>query len=100
VPLTRGAIVDARVPQVSDKFTKDYIRRTGTLPEVPIQHVPVLRSKPIYHWSLTCVCSRRRPIRRRAAAAETRWLAGQTRVARVILFGTPFRSRIEQLTTA
>lgn len=30
--------------------TKSYIMRTGRLPEVPTQTVPVLRSKPLYHW--------------------------------------------------
>jgi hypothetical protein len=28
-----------------------YISRTGTLPPVPIQQVPVLRQKPRYHWT-------------------------------------------------
>jgi hypothetical protein len=32
------------------ELTRDYIQRTGRLPEVPVQTVPVLRSKPIYHW--------------------------------------------------
>jgi hypothetical protein len=30
--------------------TKAYIQRTGKLPSVAIQGLPVLRSKPIYHW--------------------------------------------------
>jgi len=30
--------------------TSAYIRRTERLPLVPIQAVPVLRSKPVYHW--------------------------------------------------
>jgi len=30
--------------------TKAYIQRTGKLPLVPIQTLPVLRSKPVYHW--------------------------------------------------
>ena len=34
----------------TSEFTKVYIQRTGRLPEVPIQAVPVLRSKPVYHW--------------------------------------------------
>jgi hypothetical protein len=32
------------------ELSKDYIRRTGKLPSVPIQAAPVLRSKPVYHW--------------------------------------------------
>jgi len=34
----------------TSELTKDYIQRTGRLTEVPVQTVPVLRSKPIYHW--------------------------------------------------
>lgn len=34
----------------TNELTRDYIQRTGRLPEVPVQTVPVLRSKPIYHW--------------------------------------------------
>jgi hypothetical protein len=34
----------------TSESTKTYIQRTGNLPSVPIQTVPVLRSKPIYHW--------------------------------------------------
>ena len=32
------------------ELTRDYIQRTSRLPEVPLQTVPVLRFKPIYHW--------------------------------------------------
>jgi hypothetical protein len=34
----------------TSELTKDYVQRTGRLPEVPTQAVPVLRSKPVYHW--------------------------------------------------
>lgn len=34
----------------TNELTKDHIQRTGRLPEVPVQTVPVLRFKPIYHW--------------------------------------------------
>lgn len=34
----------------TDEPLRAYIQRTGRLPMVPIQTVPVLRSKPIYHW--------------------------------------------------
>jgi hypothetical protein len=34
----------------TSEFTKLYIQRTGRLPGVPVQTVPVLRSKPLYHW--------------------------------------------------
>jgi hypothetical protein len=34
----------------TNELTRDYIQRTGRLPEVPVQTIPVLRSKPIYHW--------------------------------------------------
>lgn len=40
---------NAMVPGTSE-LTKDYIRRTGRLTQVPVQIVPVLRSKPTYHW--------------------------------------------------
>jgi hypothetical protein len=34
----------------TSELTGAYIRRTGKLPLVPIQTVPVLRAKPVYHW--------------------------------------------------
>ena len=34
----------------SSESTRAYIQRTGKLPLVPNQTVPVLRSKPTYHW--------------------------------------------------
>jgi len=44
-------VLDSRATvRGTTELTRDYISRTGTLPEVPIQSEPVLRSKPIYHW--------------------------------------------------
>jgi hypothetical protein len=34
----------------SDEPVKSYILRTGALPAVPVQRLPVLREKPVYHW--------------------------------------------------
>ena len=34
----------------TNELTKDYIVRSGRLPALPVQEVPVLRSKPLYHW--------------------------------------------------
>ena len=34
----------------TDESIRAYIQRTGRLPMVPVQTVPVLRSKPVYHW--------------------------------------------------
>lgn len=34
----------------TSELTRAYIQRTGRLPAVPLQSVPVLRSKPLYHW--------------------------------------------------
>jgi hypothetical protein len=44
-------VVDSNaVIKGTSELTKDYIQRTGKLPAVPVQTVPVLRFKPIYHW--------------------------------------------------
>lgn len=34
----------------TDESIQSHIQRTGRLPTVPVQTVPVLRSKPVYHW--------------------------------------------------
>jgi hypothetical protein len=34
----------------TNESIRAYIQRTGRLPAVPVQTVPVLRAKPIYHW--------------------------------------------------
>lgn len=34
----------------TDKSIREHIQRTGRLPVVPVQTIPVLRSKPVYHW--------------------------------------------------
>ncbi len=34
----------------SGELAKSYILRTGALPPVPVQRLPVLREKPLYHW--------------------------------------------------